>query len=147
MFVVPNLIYLKKLVLCRTEYQQSNQSHQTANFSMVICFLFRVATAASRAESAGFEDSQSGRGDDPYAFEAGGVDQPGPSRTQLSESRLRMLSTLVSRAFQERRVEQLAIPEVRLFFLLSHHIYAFSPPTVSFGTFPPWGAECWSIVL
>ncbi|KER34178.1 hypothetical protein T265_00045 [Opisthorchis viverrini] len=54
--------------------------------------------------------------DDPYAF----ADEPEPSTTAtqpttsgaLSSDRLRQLSTLVSRLFQERRVEQLPIGEL-----------------------------------
>ncbi|KAL7062107.1 hypothetical protein AAHC03_0602 [Spirometra sp. Aus1] len=75
----------------------------------------RIVTAASGA----------GTTDDPYAFEASQTDVAGPSTaqaledadSQLSAPRLKMLSTLVSRAFQERRVEQLSIVEVTNFVM------------------------------
>ncbi|VDL92205.1 unnamed protein product [Schistocephalus solidus] len=85
----------------------------------------RVVTAASGA----------GTTDDPYAFEASQTDAAGPSTTQVTEggdtqlsaSRLRMLSTLVSRAFQERRVEQLSVAEVttQLFTKALQNLYLF----------------------
>ncbi|VDK34982.1 unnamed protein product [Taenia asiatica] len=76
----------------------------------------RAATAAIRSEA--FEPTQSGSSGDVYAFDEAGSGIPALSGVQLPESRLRMLSTLVSRAFQERRVEQLAIPEVIAFVMV-----------------------------
>lgn len=58
--------------------------------------------------------------DDPYAFRDD-TQAPGPSASVsgitpgagvLSTDRLRQLSTIVSRVFQERRVEQLPVQEV-----------------------------------
>ncbi|KAL5969626.1 DNA replication licensing factor MCM3 [Taenia solium] len=76
----------------------------------------RAATAAIRSEA--LEPTQSGSSGDVCAFDEAGSRIPGLSGVQLPESRLRMLSTLVSRAFQERRVEQLAIPEVIAFVMV-----------------------------
>ncbi len=95
-----------------------------SSIHLTINIFFRAATILP--SSGAFEPTQEGAaatasGSDPYAFdgaERASEGQPSTSAPQLSEARLRMLSTLVSRAFQERRVEQLSIPEVSPFFLL-----------------------------
>lgn len=88
---------------------------------MLLVHFFRAAAAAIRSEA--LEPTQSGSNGDVYDFDEAGNSIPGLSGVQLPESRLRMLSTLVSRAFQERRVEQLAIPEVyHPYPLYSRHI-------------------------
>ncbi|VDM33254.1 unnamed protein product [Hydatigera taeniaeformis] len=75
----------------------------------------RAATAV--IGSGTFESTQSRSGRNVYAFDEGGKGVLGLGGIQLPESRLRILSTLVSRAFQERRVEQLAVPEVIAFIM------------------------------
>lgn len=65
---------------------------------------------------------------DPYSFDGNVVESSVPTQTssgatlipasgRLSAARLRHLSTLVSRAFQERHVEQLTVPEVVSFVM------------------------------
>ncbi|EUB63480.1 DNA replication licensing factor MCM3 [Echinococcus granulosus] len=74
----------------------------------------RKRAATAEVESRAFESTSGGSGGDACAFDEARCGKLGLSGIKLPESRLRMLSTLVSRAFQERRVEQLAIPEARL---------------------------------
>ena len=83
----------------------------------MVYLLHRATTATLRTESLCFEATQSGSINDPYAFDE--RERAGPSGVQLSESRLRVLSTLVSRAFQEGHVEQLAIPDVSFYDISS----------------------------
>lgn len=71
---------------------------------------FRAATEATLVPTAGSSEETHIE-----SAEAEGGAQAAP---QLSEARLRVLSTLVSRAFQEHRVEQLTIPEVCLYLLI-----------------------------
>lgn len=88
-------------------------------FILVLLFCFRAAKTATSSSSGAFERTQGDAESDPYAFDATDTSTAAPGTAsgsgaaKLTEARLRMLSTLVSRAFQERRVEQLPIPEVR----------------------------------
>ncbi|VDD82610.1 unnamed protein product [Mesocestoides corti] len=100
-----------------TEGGESDESGEESAPDRDISAARKPRKRAPTAPQGTFESSQSGS--DPYNFDAVDMDlgdeKPGTSGPQLSESRLRMLSTLVSRAFQERRVEQLPIPEVVAF--------------------------------
>lgn len=80
---------------------------------LIFLINFRLATT-SQANSAGFEVTQSANGDvaEPYAREEAQTTGVHSAAPQLTDARLSVFSTLVSRAFQERRVEQLSIPEV-----------------------------------
>ncbi|KAM3180311.1 hypothetical protein ACTXT7_016532 [Hymenolepis weldensis] len=76
----------------------------------------RKRPAKEVQDSAGFEPTQTaGAAAEPVEEE----EEAGPSTSalQLSDARLNVFSTLVSRAFQERRVEQLSIPELVAFVI------------------------------
>lgn len=85
---------------------------------------FRLTTAAS---GSAFEQTQ-----DPYTFDGAAETVPSTADAtivegQLSTARLRILSTLVSRAFQDKRVEQLPIPDVRFFTFFVNLCVNFIP--------------------
>nr|CDS32988.1 dna replication licensing factor mcm3 [Hymenolepis microstoma] len=66
-------------------------------------------------DSAGFEPTQAAGAAAAEPMEEGDEASQPTNAPQLSDARLNIFSTLVSRAFQERRVEQLSIPELVAF--------------------------------